>query len=178
MPTKKIYLILSQTGTFVSKLLKSFTHDEYNHISISTDPELKTMYSFGRRYSYFPLWGGFVRESPENGIYKRFPDSKITVLSINVEEAVFDSINGQLEFMLEHKNSYRYDIFGLILAAFNVVYTRKRYFYCSAFIKSLLVRHGIFKTDNFNRIVKPMDFIEMPNSAVVYSGSVSNMMCM
>ena len=45
---RSIYLVMSQTGTILSKAIKGVTCDQYNHISISLDPSLECMYSFGR----------------------------------------------------------------------------------------------------------------------------------
>ena len=42
---KKIYIVLSQTGAITSKFLQMFTHDKYNHVSISLMPTLEKMYS-------------------------------------------------------------------------------------------------------------------------------------
>lgn len=43
---KKIYIILTHTGTLLSKIIKMYTKDEYSHVSISLDSELEEMYSF------------------------------------------------------------------------------------------------------------------------------------
>lgn len=57
---KKIYIVLTHTGTTLSKIIKNYTNDEFSHVSISLDSELKEMYSFGRLNAYNPFWGGFV----------------------------------------------------------------------------------------------------------------------
>ena len=61
---KQLYIVISQTGTLLSRILKALTGAEYNHASISLSEDLEEMYSFGRRYPYNPFWGGFVMESP------------------------------------------------------------------------------------------------------------------
>ena len=45
---KKIYIILTHTGTMLSKIIKKYTKDEFSHVSIALDKELNRMYSFGR----------------------------------------------------------------------------------------------------------------------------------
>ena len=59
---KKIYIVLTHSGTTLSKIIKGFTKDEFSHVSISLDKELNEMYSFGRLNPYNPFWGGFVHE--------------------------------------------------------------------------------------------------------------------
>lgn len=50
-----IYIVLSHTGTNLSKLIKLFTKDEFSHVSISLDIDAKEMYSFGRLRAYNPF---------------------------------------------------------------------------------------------------------------------------
>ena len=56
---KKIYIILTFTGTALSRIIKLSTKDEFAHASIALDSELKEMYSFGRLNPYNPFFGGF-----------------------------------------------------------------------------------------------------------------------
>ena len=72
MQNKKIYIVLSQTGTWFSRAIKFFTKDPYNHASISLDKELNHMYSFGRKKVNNPLRGGFVREYTDKGVFAKF----------------------------------------------------------------------------------------------------------
>ena len=57
---KNIYLILTYTGTPLSKIIRSCTKDEFSHVSIALDRELNEMFSFGRTQLYNPLSGGIV----------------------------------------------------------------------------------------------------------------------
>ena len=83
---KQLYIVISQTGTLLSRILKQITGAEYNHASISLSRDLERMYSFGRRHPYNPFWGGFVIESPRTGTFKRFSETKVLVLSVSVTE--------------------------------------------------------------------------------------------
>lgn len=38
---KKIYIVLTHTGTTLSKIIKSYTKDESSHVSIALDSELQ-----------------------------------------------------------------------------------------------------------------------------------------
>ena len=77
---KKIYIVISQTGSIVSKFIRIVTRDRYNHVSVTLDKELNTMYSFGRIYTYNPFIGGFVKESVNNGAFKRFIRNTVAVI--------------------------------------------------------------------------------------------------
>ena len=69
---KKIYIILTYTGTILSKIVKIYTRRENSHVSISLNEDLTKMYSFGRLNPYNPFSGGFVHEEIDKGTFKRF----------------------------------------------------------------------------------------------------------
>ena len=52
---KKIYIILTFTGTALSRIIKMATKVEFAHVSIALDEELNEMYSFGRINPYIPF---------------------------------------------------------------------------------------------------------------------------
>lgn len=170
MPTKKLYIVISQTGSIISKMLKAITGDQYNHVSISLDPRLRVMYSFGRLYPNFPFPGGFVAESTRFGTLKRFSETKAIVLSVSVNEKAYRKIKKRLKKMFLNKEKYYYDNIGLLLAYFKIIYKRKRYYYCSDFVRELLVRFGAEKAELFPPIVHPEHFLRLPDSHVIYSG--------
>ena len=173
MPEKEIYIVISQTGSIVSKMLKRITGAKYNHVSIALDPELHKMYSFGRRYTYFPWYGGFVAESPEFGTLKRFSETQAVVTSISVPQNVYEMIEERLDDMLKNKNDYHYDTIGLLLAFFNIIYKRDHHYYCSDFVREVLVQYGVEDSKIFMPIVQPQHFLDIPDSRVVYTGKLS-----
>lgn len=52
---KQIFIVITQTGTMLSRILKRITGAEYNHASLSLSQDLTRMYSFGRRHPYTPF---------------------------------------------------------------------------------------------------------------------------
>ena len=48
---KKVYILLTDTGTLFTKSIKTYTKAPYNHASISFDVGLEELYSFGRKKS-------------------------------------------------------------------------------------------------------------------------------
>ena len=89
---KKIYIILTFTGTALSRLIKYYTKDEFAHVSISLDSELKEMYSFGRLNPYNPFWGSFVHEGINKGTFKRFRKTKAEIYSLTITEEQYKRV--------------------------------------------------------------------------------------
>ena len=44
---RQLYIVISQTGTLLSRILKQIIGEEYNHASISLSRDLERMYFFG-----------------------------------------------------------------------------------------------------------------------------------
>ena len=104
---KQIYIILTHTGTTLSKIIKSFTKDEFSHVSISLDINLEKMYSFGRTNPYNPFWGGFVHESVNSGTFKRFKRTKALIYSLEVTDKQYEVIDRLINHMKSYKKIYR-----------------------------------------------------------------------
>ena len=170
--SRKIYIVISQTGTILSRILKLVTGAEYNHASISLSDDLSQMYSFGRIHPYNPFWGGFVMESPDAGTFKRFSKTKAVVLSVEVSEATYDEIQKQCEGMYSERGKYHYNYLGLGLAAFHINRKKENCYYCSEFVKDILTKYHIEGAEELQGIVQPVHFLDLPYTPV-YCGRLS-----
>ena len=171
---KTIYIVISQTGTALSRILKFITGAKYNHASISLVPDLEVMYSFGRTNPYNPFHGGFVIESPHHGTFKRFSGTKVEVLAIHVSEGQYINLGQMLEGMAKHRKNYHYNYAGLFLAGAKIHYRRANTYYCSEFVKEMLVRNGIRSARALDDIIEPMQFLTLPDANHVYSGKLKD----
>lgn len=173
--SKTIYIVVSQTGTILSRLLRLFTKAEYNHVSIALDENLDHMYSFGRTNPYNPIIGGFVSESPKFGTFKRFYKTRVVILSVVITIEQFNKLKSCMEHMFEKKNKYKYNYLGLLLAGAHINYRSVRRYYCSEFAKEMLTRFGIITEEMLPKIVKPIDFLclgNITNCKVIYRGNL------
>ena len=105
---KKIYIMVSYTGTILSNLIRMYTGKEYTHVSISLDIKLHEMYSFGRIHPYNAFVGGFVREGKNFGTFKRFKKTKAAIYSIEVEDDQYVIIRNTIYDM--YKELYQNEI--------------------------------------------------------------------
>ena len=167
---RELYLVLSQTGTFLSHILKLFTKSKYNHSSLSLTKDLSTMYSFGRLHPYNAFWGGYVKEGLNEGVYKRFPNTVAAIFIIKVSEENYTAINSRLEEMYTERKKYHYNTFGLFTAIFGIHFKRKNDYYCSDFVSEILTDFGIINKSDLNEIVKPSDFYYIFNNSLIYEG--------
>ena len=172
--TKKIYIVVSQTGSMLSRIIKIVTSCDYSHSSISTCEDLREMYSFGRKHAYNPFIGGFVSESVYYGTMKRFKNTRSIIVSLEVDEETYEQIEERLHDMYSQKENYNYDILGLFLASMHINYVRKNKYYCSEFVRDVLVRSQVDGYEELKAICHPMDFIGLPNAEVIYAGRLND----
>lgn len=165
---KTIYLVLTHTGTTLSRIIKQFTKDEFSHISISLDAELNQMYSFGRKKAYNPFIGGFVHENINKGIYERFNYTNSKIYSLDITDEQYNKIFDNIKQFELNKDIYSFNIIGLIAAGFNKKIRIGKSFYCAEFIRYLLERADIHT--GLPDPVKPENFKNIEGIKEVYVG--------
>ena len=167
---KKIYIVVSRTGTLLSKMIHLITKDEYTHASLALSPELEIMYSFGRKNPLNPFIGGFVVEGKNTGTFKRFKNTRVKVLELDVTEEEYERIQDSIIDFIKNKNAYRYNYEGLLLAVFDVNIEKRNAYYCSQFVKSVLERNNVIASSQLPDITSPNDFLSLNYSNILYQG--------
>ena len=166
---KKIYIVLTYTGTVLSKIIKNWTKDEFSHVSISLDEDLNEMYSFGRINPYTPLYAGLVQEKKDEGTFKRFFKTKALIYSIEVEDYQYMKLRDILYTMYNNKKEYKFNILGLLAIGFKKQVKIHNYFYCAEFVKYVLDKSDI----NLNlpdKLIRPENFKDVIEKQIIYYG--------
>ncbi|MEG0370916.1 MAG: hypothetical protein RR645_01325 [Clostridium sp.] len=167
---RKVYLILSHTGTKFSGFINMMTRYEYTHSSIALDKELKELYSFGRKNMRIPFIAGFVREDVNSGVFYKYKNTKCIIYELDVKDYVYENIKNIIDGFEQEKNRYRYNILGLPLIMFNIPYKREEHFVCSQFVAYVLINSGAIDLNKEFTVVKPRDFCEIDNKRIIYNG--------
>ena len=110
---KNIYIILSQSGTFISRMLKFFSHDEFNHSSICVDDSFEKFYSFGRIKINNPFHGGFLIENAFTHVFGKFEKIPCMILKLPVTDAQYAIICATINEFI--KNSKITKLINIIL---------------------------------------------------------------
>lgn len=169
---KQIYIVLTRSGSLLSRTIKLIKKYKYTHVSISLDKELNKMYSFGRLNPYNTFIAGFVQESPNYGTFKRFSKTKTKIFYLNITEEQYKNLKKIIKHFERKKKNYKFNIIGLFSVALNLKVTKKNSFYCAEFIKYVLEKSKI-KT-NLPDIVTPEDFLHLQNLTPIYKGFLKN----
>lgn len=165
----KVYILLTNTGSFLTKLIKLYTKKRYNHASIAFDSHLSEVYSFGRKTARNPFIGGFVREKVRTGLFK---DAECAIYSFTATELQIQKMKSYLQEIEEHKEQYHYNFIGLFGFILNKPIKRKKAFFCSQFVASVLIESNMFHFDKPISLISPADLQNVPTFQIMYEGKL------
>lgn len=169
---KSVYVLLTDTGTLFTRMIKLFTDAPYNHVSIAFDEGLDEVYSFGRKYPRNPLIAGFIKEDVYFGTYRYFCNTRCLLLKIEVSPMQYDRIRNVIHNFNNNKDTYSYNLLGLIGVAIGYPINPKNKFFCSQFVAEVFNKSGMGLWTLPPALVTPNDFLMHPNFETVYEGSL------
>jgi hypothetical protein len=172
---KSIYIVLTATGTLFSRCIGLYTKARYNHVSLCLDSRIYEFYSFGRKITWFPLYGGFVIEHTDSGMYKAFGNTMCAIYRLDIEDSKYESLERAVGRFIENRRTYGYNILGLFAVMINKPLQRKNKFFCTQFVATMLADNGIHDFGKDLSLVTPQDFYEIPELMPVYEGKLSEL---
>jgi hypothetical protein len=165
-----IYIVLTQTNTVVSRLIKLNTKNPYNHVSISFDKDLTNMYSFGRYFTSNPVLAGFIKENAKKGLYKIKPKTQCCIYEVVTLKESYEKLE---KFINEYKKNWlrhRFNFLGVVSLFFNLPFRRKYKRFCAEFVSEALHVSGIYETKISYALARPHDFHFVKNANKIYEG--------
>lgn len=168
--TKEVYILLTYTGTLFSKGIKLYTKNKYTHVSLSLDHNLESVYSFGRKYPFNPLIGGFVKEDMKKGTYSWYPFTDCVVYRLKVTNEQYENIKEIIKQFESSSEKYKYNLLGFVGVVFNVPIETKYHYFCSQFVAKVMEDSNINLFNKHNSLVRPSDFQKSPYLEKIYEG--------
>ncbi|RKQ34654.1 hypothetical protein [Oceanobacillus halophilus] len=169
MADLKVYILLTDTGSIFTKLIKLYTKKPYNHASIAFDSELSEVYSFGRKKAWNPFNGGFVKEDVKQGLFKH---ADCAIYSLTVTEPQMEKMQLYIQEMERQKESYSYNFLGLFGFILNKPIIREKALFCSQFVASVLKHCNKVNFDKHLSLIAPYDLQELTELKLVYEGEL------
>ncbi|MBD0383948.1 hypothetical protein [Paenibacillus sedimenti] len=165
-----IYVLLTDTGTLFTTLIKTFTGAPYNHASLALDAELNDLFSFGRKCPTNPWAAGFVEEDVYEGTFRQFPDTRCLLLRLPISQQQRADAKRFIQSFQREEQSYRYNIIGLLGVLLHRDIGPKDAYFCSQFVAETLRNIGLTLWDRPSGLVAPNDFLRHPAFEKVYEG--------
>ncbi|WP_188006785.1 BVLRF1 domain-containing protein [Sporosarcina sp. ANT_H38] len=168
---KTIYIVLTDTGTLLSKAIGMYTRKDLNHTSIAFDEQLIEMYSFGRKQRHNPFVGGFVKESATEGIFRQ---ATCAIYSCEVTLEEYTRMLDKIRLIEKNKELYKYNFIGLFGVAVNKGIQRKHAFFCSQFVAMVVNEGGLQMFNIAPNLVQPHHFSQLPCLEPVFEGDLQS----
>lgn len=152
----KVYIVLTNTKTAFSKVASFITRQNYNHISLSFDRDLKELFTFDLGENTIMV----------ETIDKFDPLAEFIVYSIDVTMEALRRIREHIEHIMRNSRSFVYSRLTLLKATINQLLgvkvfehdeTLRNEYICSTFVAELL-RTANIKLFRDDRIPAPHDF--------------------
>jgi hypothetical protein len=164
---KKIYFVLTDTGTLLNRTIKIYTKEPYNHASIAFDENLKELYSFGRLKYNNPFIAGFVKEDINNPLLR---NANTSIYSFDVTEKQYNELLSNIETFKVNKNKYQYNLIGLLSFLLNRPIKRDHKYFCSQFVSEILSKSNLNLIDKDPSLTKPSDFSKIDKVKHIFTG--------
>ena len=164
-----VYVFLVNSRTPMSKVIKHFTKQPYNHASLSFDKSLTNMYSFTMAQAH-----GFTKENVYN--YNKEAEFSLYKIAVpnNAVAAMKDAINNVEKFQVEYKYSTK-GLLGFVFKRHQDKFnTKEKAMFCSQFVARMFATAGMKITDKNDYEIRPYDFARNKNFKFCYRGSVTN----
>ncbi|KAF1302903.1 hypothetical protein [Candidatus Enterococcus willemsii] len=166
---KRVYILLTDTGTVFTKCIRVFTGKKYNHASLGLDLQLNQVYSFGRKKVTNPFDGGFVKEN----LYQDFfLQASCQVYCFEVAEEQFERLQDTVQAFGLDSAKYKYNLLGLVGIALHQHWNRKDAYFCSQFLAHVFEESQTVRFSKPIYLITPTDLIEAVQPRLVYEGTV------
>ena len=172
MAERTIYILLTRSGTWVSRLIHLATQDRYTHASIGLDGPDGPFYSFARKYRYLALPAGLVEEQV-TACRRAVP---CCLYELKVSEEAYARLRQKLSSMYIQREEYRYNILGLFACRFNLSLRRRRHYFCSQFVAGLLEDCGAVELPKPPSLLRPSDFCAVRGLRPIHQGALEGIL--
>ena len=172
---ESIYLVLTATGTLFSRCIGLYTKARYNHVSLCLDSEINEFYSFGRKFRWFPLIGGFVVEHIDSGVFKAFGNTTCAIYKLDVCDEQYEILKQSVDRFISNKKKYGYNLLGLLGVMMNIPLRRRNKYFCTQFVSTMLQESGVHYFGKDPSLVTPHDFFDIEELVPIYEGRLCDL---
>ncbi len=172
---KKVYILLSSTGTLPSRTVRFLTRREYAHVSIALLPAEDKFYSYARRKIHNPLIGGLVEENTKNGVFGLYPDATCELLELSVDDTAYKNLETLLQYHLANYDKCRYKFSAVVPMALGIKRKLGLKMTCSQFVATLLQSSEACNLPKDPSLMYPCDFLKISDANSIYKGNLKNL---
>ena len=168
-----VYVLCVHTGTPLANAIKRATGAHFSHCTISFDPGMENMYTFGRktRFSEFSN-GSFVKESLYLYPYSN-KGARYALYCIPATGSQIAAMKARLAHFARSNARFRYDFLGLIKNLFGIADEPEKKWFCSRFVADIInagTEPGHTPLIREPSLLRPEDFLHADFALYVTGG--------
>lgn len=167
-----IYVAFLTSPTKIGKTIRYITKNKYNHVTLSFEKNLRTMYSFARYNVNTPLIGGFVEESSLRYYYFKKSDIPVKICKIPLTTRKLQEVMDYIASMEKNSKQYIYNLLSFAAAPLHRKILVDKSFTCHEFVYNVLYNCGIVTSININKYFTILDLENALEKYVVYEGNL------
>lgn len=143
--TRALYVMISRTNTGIGRIIRYFTDFEYNHVSLSLDPNLEEWVSFARYVRDVPLAGGFVRENAAR-FFSAGGSIPVRIFRLEISESRFRTLRNVFAQAGKPDCGLIYNTFGALASGLDMRFPVAGAYTCLEFANAVLEEeHGTIR---------------------------------
>ena len=170
-----IYILLTRSRSWFSRLIHLTTQDRYTHASIGLEGPAGPYYSFGGRNPRFALPAGLVQEQLSLSWTCDAERIPCCLLALKVDDRTFSRIWQRVRVMYVHKEQYHYNLLGVLSCCFALPLARQHHYFCSQFVADLLQSSGAADIPVIPALLRPMDLFYLDGLRTIHQGSLADL---
>ena len=168
MAERAVYILLTRSGTWFSRLIHFATRDDYTHASIGLDGPAGPFYSFARKHERFALPAGLVKER----VTDRRRADPCCLYELTVSQETYSQLRRRLSCMYAQREEYHYSVLGTLACWFNLPLQRRHHYFCSQFVAELLQDCGAAELPKPPALLRPSDLCRVNGLRAVHQGCI------
>ena len=172
---KTIYILLTRSGTLLSKLVYAATGASYTHASMAFDAELSCLYSSTRKNGYTMFPAGPSKEYLNKGVFRLRDNAPCALYALEVSDEAYSHALCHAEDFMRHSEEYSFNTLGLILCGLHIRWQRRRHYFCSQFVSEVLQKSGALELPKPSTLMHPSDYAELPELRCLYRGTLADL---
>ena len=172
---KTIYILLTRSGTLLSKLVYAATGSSYTHASMAFDADLSCLYSSTRKNGYTMFPAGPSKEYLNKGVFRLRDDAPCALYALEVSDEAYCRALHRAEEFMRHSEEYSFNTLGLILCGLHIRWQRRHHYFCSQFVSEVLEQSGALALPKDSTLMHPNDYALLPQLKCLYKGRLADL---
>lgn len=147
---RALYLMISRTDGKMGRFIRCFTNYQYNHVSLTLDPTLRSWVSFARYHCDVALYGGYITEPAERFLAKG-GNLPVKIFRIEVSEEKYRSLEELFSRAGDVQSGMIYNTFDALATSMGCNVPIKNAYTCLGFACMVLGKNfrSIKKLDEY-----------------------------